>query len=176
MLNYSHENVKGIPVVGSYLFPMRDYVYREKTDHIVIHCSATWPSSKWDFEDLREYHVKDLGWYDVGYHFGIERNGVIARGRPPLAVAAGEFREGMNRRALHICMMGGLAEDKKTPENNFTEAQWKALRVLVEHAMHAYGVPPENVIGHRDIKGVKKDCPSFDVQEWMDSWLPRGGA
>lgn len=83
-----------------------------------------------------------------------------------MAVAAGERRQGMNRRALHICLVGGVADDGKTPENNYTEAQWKALRVLVEAAAEAYEIPDESIIGHRDIKGVRKDCPCFDVQDW----------
>ena len=27
--------------------------------------------------------------------------------------------------------------------------------------------PRAEVIGHRDFPGVKKDCPSFDVKEWL---------
>jgi hypothetical protein len=26
--------------------------------------------------------------------------------------------------------------------------------------------PQAEVLGHRDIPGVKKDCPSFNVKEW----------
>lgn len=159
------KEIHGVSLTGSYYLPHKDYSYRDKTDHIVIHCSAT--PSGWDggANEIRYWHLEE-GFVDIGYHFVITRDGTIELGRPAMAVAAGERRQGMNRRALHICLVGGLADDGQTPENNYTEAQWKALRVLVEAAAEAYEIPDGSIIGHRDIKGVRKDCPCFDVQDW----------
>ena len=63
-------------------------------------------------------------------------------------------------------MVGGMAEDNST-ENNFTDKQWTALLDLVKQKLVDY--PNANVIGHNEIS--KKDCPSFDVQQWKENNL-----
>ena len=57
-------------------------IKRELTDTIAIHCSATPPSMDIGVEKIREWHVKDNGWSDVGYHYIITRNGTIEPARP----------------------------------------------------------------------------------------------
>mgnify|MGYP001198217604 FL=1 len=52
--------------------------------------------------------------------------------------------------------------DDNSAENNFTDHQWIALLVLVKELKDQY--PDADVIGHNEIS--KKECPSFDVQEW----------
>ena len=47
------------------------------TVDIVIHCSATKPSMDIGLREIRDWHVKDNGWRDVGYHFIRRRNGGI---------------------------------------------------------------------------------------------------
>ena len=41
---------------------------RSKTDSLVIHCSATPESMDIGVEKIREWHVDERGWEDVGYH------------------------------------------------------------------------------------------------------------
>ena len=59
-------------------------------------------------------------------------------------------------------LIGGLSEDGKSSENNFTEDQWESLGAVVDTLTNKY--PNAKVIGHNDIS--KKDCPTFDVGEW----------
>ena len=49
---------------------------------IVVHCSATPPSSDIVVNEIREWHVKEKNWSDVGYHFVVKRDGTIEDGRP----------------------------------------------------------------------------------------------
>jgi hypothetical protein len=28
------------------------------------------------------------------------------------------------------------------------------------------------ILGHRDFPGVTKRCPSFDVREWLNAYMP----
>jgi N-acetylmuramoyl-L-alanine amidase len=56
------------------------------------------------------------------------------------------------------------AGDGKTP---FTEAQYLALERLVPYLARTYGVPRENLVGHKDVAipaGRKNDpAPNFDM-------------
>ena len=50
---------------------------------------------------------------------------------------------------------GAMTEDTRTPE------QKETLQRLLERLKEDY--PDARVVGHRDLPGVKKDCPCFDV-------------
>ncbi len=48
---------------------------------------------------------------------------------------------------------------------SYTEAQYKALEKLVPHLMQKYDVPPQNLVGHKDVAipaGRKNDPANFD--------------
>ena len=48
---------------------------------IVVHCSATRPSQDFDVNDIRRMHLQ-RGFFDVGYHFVIKRDGTVEVHRP----------------------------------------------------------------------------------------------
>lgn len=136
---------------------------RTRTDFIAVHCSATRPSMNVTVDDIRKWH-KAKGWVDVGYQYVITRAGVIQPGRPLNAIGA--HVEGYNARSVGICLVGGVSEaDFTKPENNFTPAQFRALKGLIADLKTRY--PAAVVQGHRDFPGVKKACPSFDVRAWL---------
>jgi N-acetylmuramoyl-L-alanine amidase len=139
------------------------YTRRQQTSYITVHCAAT--SAHWDgdVDEVRQWHVKERGWKDVGYHFFIKRDGTIQVGRPRWAVGA--HVEGHNHHALGVCMAGGSDEDGKE-ENNFTDEQWESLAQLLAYLKREF-YPHAKINGHRDFPGVKKYCPSFDVKGWL---------
>ena len=137
---------------------------RGSTEYIVIHCSATKPSMDIGLREIRDWHVKDYGWRDVGYHFIIRRNGEVELGRNIKDTAA--HAAGYNHKSIGIAMVGGMAEDDST-ENNFTDKQWMALLDLVKTQLTNY--PDAKIIGHNEIS--KKDCPAFNVQQWKEDNL-----
>jgi|TARA_R110001583_G_scaffold186931_1_gene347909 N-acetylmuramoyl-L-alanine amidase len=137
---------------------------RSSTEYIVVHCSATKPSMDVGLKEIRDWHVNERGWRDVGYHYIIRRNGEVELGRN--ANDTGAHAAGYNFKSIGLCMVGGMAEDNST-ENNFTDKQWTALLDLVKQKLVDY--PNANVIGHNEIS--KKDCPSFDVQQWKENNL-----
>lgn len=129
---------------------------RAATNHIVIHCSATGDNQNVTADDIRRWH-KDKGWDDIGYHFVIRRDGGIEAGRR--LNQEGAHVSGHNDDTVAVCLVGGLKGI-----DNFTPPQWAALSLLVDALQKLY--PKANIMGHRDFPGVKKDCPSFDVQAW----------
>lgn len=146
-------------------------------DYIVVHCSATPPGMDIGADEIRQWHLK-RGWLDIGYHFVIRRDGTIEQGRPRDVQGAGA--RGYNHNSIHICLVGGVRRGrhkgnnsvgfvvKDVPENNFTPEQFASLRKLIFEELVPYA-PKAVVLGHRDLPGVKKACPCFDVREWIRS-------
>lgn len=139
---------------------------------IVIHCTATREGQDIDAATIRRWHLKQ-GWNDIGYHFVIQIDGDIERGRPE--EIPGSHVKGFNTGSIAIVYVGGLdpqgrAKDTRTP------AQKAAMTQLVRELLNKY--PGADVVGHRDLSpdrdgdGVVekhewlKDCPCFDVRAW----------
>lgn len=126
---------------------------------IIIHCSATKASQDIGAFQIDEWHRK-LGWAGIGYHFVIRRNGKIEKGRPP--EAAGAHCKGQNKNSIGICLVGGIDAAGK-PENNFTDAQFQALRKLAADLKNNF--PTASIHGHYEF--ANKACPCFDVQKFF---------
>jgi N-acetylmuramoyl-L-alanine amidase len=135
---------------------------RINTDYIIIHCSATPPSMDIGAREIRAWH-KERGWTDIGYHHVINRHGKLEMGRPTLFVGA--HARGFNRTSVGICLVGGV-DNTNHPDANYTVAQWEALARLVTACKNMYREAV--VLGHRDLPGVTKDCPCFDVPAWWN--------
>ena len=111
----------------------------------------------------------------VGYHFIIKRDGTVETGRPLDAV--GSHVEGKNSISVGICMIGGVKEDGKTAEDNFTAQQYAALAEKLREMRRLY--PNARICGHRDLSKDRngdgkitpnewsKMCPSFDVARFL---------
>ena len=142
------------------MFRVKPPIVMRPIDKLIIHCAATPPSMDIGAKEIREWHVGENGWKDIGYHFVIRRNGTVEDGRPINQVGA--HVAGQNTGSFGICLVGGISE-KGNPEANFTEAQWKTLSRCVMIFKAEY--PNATVHGHNEFS--KKDCPSFDVQKWL---------
>lgn len=130
--------------------------------HFVIHCSATRPSQRVGATEIRAWH-KAKGWRDIGYHWVIQRDGTLEKGRDESI--AGAHVEGHNATTIGICLVGGVSESDFTkPENNFTPRQFATLKKLLGDRAIRY--PNAKTCGHRDFPKVAKACPSFDAKAW----------
>ena len=86
------------------------------------------------------------------------RYGVVHAGRP--LYQQGAHAKGYNAHSIGICYEGGLnARDR--PCDTRTPEQKKTLQKLLMRLKEDY--PEAKVVGHRDLPGVKKECPCFDV-------------
>lgn len=142
---------------------MRNDQLRKRTDLIVIHCSATTDKMDIGVKEIDAWH-RERGFRKVGYHFVIRRNGMVELGREIDEIGA--HAEGHNSNSVAICLVGGVdANDTKKAKDNFTDAQWDTLLRLVKELQEKY--PTAKVLGHRDLPGVQKACPSFDVTMWL---------
>ena len=125
---------------------------------IVIHCSATRRDQDYPVEQLLHDH-KARGFRTIGYHFYIRQDGTLTRHRQLLEVGA--HARGFNRCSIAVCYEGGLDELGK-PADTRTPQQKQALRELLEKLHRLF--PDALIVGHRDLPGVHKACPCFDVR------------
>ena len=137
-------------------------IKRELTDTIVIHCSATPETMDIGVEKIREWHVKDNGWDDVGYHHIITRDGTIEPARPE--EMQGAHAPKVNDRSIAICMIGG-SDANGGWSNNFTDEQFVTLKALLLKLTKKYEI--KKIIGHYQVDD-KKECPSFKVPEYLE--------
>lgn len=77
---------------------------------LVLHCSATRRNQDYSVEQLRRDH-KARGFYDIGYHFYIRKDGTMTQHRKLLEVGA--HARPYNRCSIGICYEGGLDEEGK---------------------------------------------------------------
>lgn len=133
--------------------------------YLVVHCSATQAKSDIGAKEIDRMH-RERGFLKIGYHFVIRRSGVIEEGRKLSEIGA--HVEGYNSCSIGICMVGGIDASGKG-EDNFTDDQYAALGELL-HKLEAQ-FPKADILGHRDFRGVKKECPCFDVRKWVKETL-----
>ena len=137
-------------------------IKRALTDTVAIHCSATPPTMDIGVEKIREWHVKDNGWDDVGYHHVIRRCGTLEPARPE--EMQGAHAPKVNHRSIGVCMIGG-SDTNGDWSNNFTDEQWVTLKSLLLNLTKKYEI--KKIIGHYQVDDKKK-CPSFNVPEYLE--------
>ena len=128
---------------------------------LVLHCSATRRNQDYSVEQLRRDH-KARGFYDIGYHFYIRKDGTMTQHRKLRAVGA--HARPYNRCSIGICYEGGLNE-KGRACNTMTAEQETRLVDLFRNLKILF--PKAKILGHRDLPGTTpKECPGFDAGSW----------
>ncbi len=147
-----------------------------KMKYLVIHCTATPEGREVTSAEIKHWHTDPVskggrGWKQVGYTDLIHLDGTVERmvqnnedaEVDPWEVTNGA--KGYNSVSRHIVYAGGLAKDGKTAKDTRTEAQKKAMADYVRDFHRRF--PQIKIVGHRDLPGVSKACPSFDVKAWL---------
>lgn len=132
--------------------------------YLTLHAAATTASMDIGVHEIRQWHLA-RGWRDVGYHYVIRRDGTLECGRPENQTGA--HVGGYNTGNIGVCMAGGVKDDGKTPEDNFTKAQWSALDALLAELHERY--PEALIMGHNGFPGHEsRGCPCFDWRAYRD--------
>ena len=127
-------------------------------NEIIIHCSATREGQQVTVDTIKDWHLAK-GWNDIGYHFYIDLDGTINKGRD--IDKMGAHCKGHNRNSIGICYCGGVEADGKTPKDTRTQEQKDSLLNVLKTLKAMY---PEAVIySHNEF--AAKACPSFDATE-----------
>lgn len=121
---------------------------------IVIHCSDSDYSQHDNISTLREWHVGENGWSDIGYHYFIQKNGRINICRP--VHKPGAHAKEVNKSSIGICLSG------KDPKR-FTAAQFDSLNSLLLNMIRLFDLDIMDVVGHCEITSSGKTCPNISM-------------
>ena len=127
---------------------------RRNIKEIIVHCTATPEGRDYTVQQIRDVHVKQNGWSDIGYHYLIYRDGTIHKGREESVIGA--HCSGHNANSIGVCYVGG---GTTIPKDTRTPAQKAALVTILKELKRKY--PQARIYGHRDF--ANKACPSFDA-------------
>lgn len=147
-----------------------------KIERIFVHCTAS--SQNATVNDIKA-EFKRKGWKNPGYHYLIDKDGVIHQLLDDSKVSNGV--KGYNSTSINVAYIGGIDSSGKGIDNR-TEEQKKSLRSLLKMLHFRY--PEAVIMGHRDISpdsngnGVVdpweriKECPCFDAMDEYKDLLP----
>jgi N-acetylmuramoyl-L-alanine amidase len=130
-----------------------------KVSRIVIHCSDSPDNLDISVAEIRQWHMKDRGWKDIGYHAVARRGGIIELGRYEDGDSILEGSEigahvrGANSDSLAICIVG---------RKDFPKAQMTVMLKHVVFWLNAYGLTVDDVKGHYELD-PGKTCPNLDM-------------
>lgn len=105
-------------------------------------------------EEIHNYHKNKLKWAGIGYHFFIDFEGVVHKGRPIEYV--GSHCKGNNTSSIGICLEGDFRKDKPTDEQiKSCKELIKFLKVTVNKNL--------KVLNHNDLYATL--CPVINLKE-----------
>lgn len=144
-----------------------------KPTNIIVHCSM---SAFGDAELIRQWHVKERGWKDIGYHFvilngkrkhgaryNLAEDGLIETGRPlnrdgilePWEFGAHAL--GYNDKSIGVCFIGDAYR--------FTVRQiYSGIRLLGSLAQH-FDLLTDRIFGHNEVVSSGRLCPMMDCEK-----------
>lgn len=142
---------------------------------LVIHCTATPEGREVKSEEIRHWHTDPVskggrGWKQVGYTDMFHLDGTVERLVDNNEDSQVDFWEvtngasGFNATSRHIVYVGGCDKNFQ-PKDTRTAEQRKAMENYVREFHKLF--PCVEICGHRDLPGVNKSCPSFDVKKWL---------
>lgn len=133
-----------------------------KINKIIIHCSESDNPEHDDIEVIRKWHTSpspydpSKPWSDVGYHYFIQKDGTIQKGRDEDIVGAHCFGE--NQNSIGICLHG---------IDLFSEMQFRHLNNLICDISGRHGI--KEIGGHYQYDD-RKTCPNFDIPEFLKNY------
>lgn len=144
---------------------------------LVIHCTATPEGREVSSAEIRAWHTNPVskggrGWKQVGYTDMIHLDGRVERlvaNNEDSMVDSWEVTNGAagyNSTSRHIVYVGGCDKQLRAKDTRTNEQ----LRTMAQYVREFHKIFPKvEICGHRDLPGVKKTCPSFDVKQWLKS-------
>lgn len=122
-----------------------------KLHTIVLHCSASDNDKDDNVQTIDRWH-KARGFDGIGYHYYINKDGVLFKGRD--LKRDGAHVKGFNKGTIGVCL-AGLTE--------FGQDQFNTCSGLITALRSEHG--NLDVVPHRTLCSQTKTCPVFDMME-----------
>ena len=147
----------------------------KELEFLVIHCAATPQGREVSGAEIRRWHTAPKphgnGWQQVGYSDIIHLGGLVENLVPynndnivdPWEITNGV--QGINTRARHVVLPGGLDQEGKHPKDTRTSAQRLALANYVKQTIAQH--QDIQVAGHYQFDAGKRHCPGWNVPVWL---------
>ncbi|MDP2344491.1 MAG: peptidoglycan recognition family protein [Deltaproteobacteria bacterium] len=104
---------------------------------------------------IKDYHLRVSGFSDIGYHFVVDKDGVVYEGRAldRVGAHAGVSKEQHKNASLDPDTNSiGVVVDGNFQEDAPPRAQLDALFAVVQMLRVRFRIPGGQVVGHRDVK------------------------
>lgn len=141
--------------------------------YITFHHAAGFGAKDYDeglqqVNAIQTFHQDGRGWSDIGYHFVLDEAGNLFQGRPFLdeslaledvpPLAQGAHAGGANTGNIGVCVLGCYHPDwADWCDDVLSDTTLDSLVTTFGFLADAYGIPPENIRGHRDFGNTS--CP-----------------
>lgn len=152
--------------------------------HLVVHHEGGGPSSNTSSDwaatvrSVWNYHVNGRGFWDIGYNYLIDPNGVIYEGRGNNV--QGAHAGGANVGTMGICLLGDF---EPTSGNGTPSAaaitslekllSWKECDLSIDPLLSSYHASSSttllNITGHRDAGTTATSCPGDNLYDFLPS-------
>lgn len=110
---------------------------------------------------IQSYHMKNRGWDDIGYNFGIGGDGRIYEGRGFGLVGA--HATGWNRKSIGIMFIGNYKDNE--PNHKQIAEAFKLIQLAVAEN---YLTANYTIYGHRQLNGT--ECPGEKLYNEIKLW------
>lgn len=121
------------------------------TSHHTWEIVNEWHKKLWNFES-------SLGMF-MGYHYFIDRKGIIIQGRDDLEEGAHTI--GLNTSSIGICLAGNFDRSRDWANSFPIYKQRKSLLNLIIELQKKYNIPIEKIKYHRNF--ANKTCPGKNI-------------
>ena len=142
---------------------------KRKINLIVLHCYATKEGQNFTVDDVNRWHIA-RGFKKIGYHYVIDLDGTIHKGRDESEIGA--HATGYNAYSLGISYCGGCDKNGKAKDTR-TKEQKESMLKLVHDLLKKYNLTLENVKCHNQLCKNGKQCPSFSIDTFKKEYHER---
>lgn len=125
-------------------------------DFIIVHCTGTPINTGVD--SIIKYWIDIEKWKSPGYHYIIDKNGILEQLLSIDKVSNGV--SGYNHNSINIAYIGGMIGVNQY-EDTRTVYQKETLLIILKQLKKQF--PKALIWGHRDFPNVHKCCPCFDA-------------
>jgi hypothetical protein len=128
-----------------------------KFNQIIVHHTAVRQTAhSRQFEIVRRYHTQTRGWVDIAYHWFIEPNGNLIKGRDESIVRNGR---------LNVCLAGNFEIEEPKKEQIIT------LEKFLDDKRTEFNIPRANVLGHQEVGATL--CPGRNLMPFVRTYRAR---